>query len=183
MYAPCSGLVRAEVPSADVLPQQDIRACGKEEISNAPNLIIQGGPPSDTERNSQIVQDQMADFEKRREQMMMQQVERALRKPLDGEIRVMGGLEKIECTSKEQFFIIRHAAGTLKLKAPSAADQLTIRTFTQDAGGLQFGCGSSYPTLQAIVTYRPNQDKKGRNAGDLVALEYVPKSYQMPAAN
>ncbi len=161
----------------------DFRLMTKEEISSAPNLIIQGGPASDTERNSQIVENQMADFEKRREQMMMQQIERALRKPLDGEVRVMGGLEKIECTSKEQFFIIRHAAGTLKLKAPGAADQLTIRTFTQDAGGMQFGCGSSYPALQAIVTYRPSQDKKGKNAGDLVALEYVPKSYQLPSAN
>ncbi len=161
----------------------DFRLMTREEIASAPNLIVEGGPPSDTGRNAQIAAGQMADLEKRREQMMMQQLERSLRKPLDGEVRFMGGLEKIECTSKEQFFIFRNAAGTLKLKAPTAADQLTIRTFTPDAGGMQFGCGSSYPTLQAIVTYRPNQDKKGKNAGDLVALEYVPKSYQLPATN
>jgi len=161
----------------------DFRLMTKEEISSAPNLIIQGGPPSDTEQNAKEAADQMADFEKRREQMMMQQVEQALRKPLEGEVRVMGAVEKIECTSKEQFFVIRHAAGTLKLKAPTASNQLTIRTFTPDAGGMQFSCGSSYPTLQAIVTYRPNQDKKAKNAGDLAALEYVPKSYQLPASN
>ena len=160
----------------------DFRLMTKDEIANAPNLIIQGGPPSDTEQNAQIAADQMADFEKRREQMMMQQVERSLRKPLDGEVRVMGGVEKVECTSKEQFFIIRHAAGTLKLKAPQTG-QLKIMAFTQDAGGLQFSCGAGYPTLQAVVTYRPTQDKKGKNAGDLVALEYVPKSYQLPAVN
>lgn len=160
----------------------DFRLMTKDEIDNAPNLIIQGGPPSDTERNAQMASDQMVDFEKRREQMMMQQVERSLRKPLDGEVRVMGGVEKIECTTKEQFFVIRNARGLLKLKAPTAG-QLSIRAFTQDAGGLQFGCGSGYPTLQAIVTYRPSQDKKGKNAGDLVSLEYVPKSYQLPTSN
>ena len=160
----------------------DFRLMTREEIASAPNLIVEGGPPSDLERNSQIVQDQMAELEKRREQMMMQQLERSLRKPLDGEVRVMGGVEKVECTSKEQFFVIRNSAGTLRLKAPQAG-QLTIMAFTQDAGGMQFTCGSGYPTLQAIVTYRPTQDKKGKNAGDLVALEYVPKSYQLPAAH
>jgi hypothetical protein len=124
----------------------------------------------------------MAEFEKRREQMMMQQLERSLRKPLDDEVRLMGGVENVECTSKEQFFIIRHVGGSLRLKAPKSGE-LKIMAFTQDAGGMQFTCGSGYPTLQAIVTYRPSSDKKGKNSGDLIALEYVPKSYQLPATN
>ncbi len=160
----------------------DFRLMTKDEIANAPNLIIQGGPPSDTAKNAEIAAEQMADFEKRREQMMMQQLERALRKTQDGEVRLMGSVEKIECNNKDAFYLIKHAGGTLRLKSPPP-DRLHLMTFTQDAGGLQFGCGTGYPALQAIVTYRPSADKKGKNNGDLVALEYVPKSYQLPTAN
>ena len=160
----------------------DFRLMTADEIRNAPTVIIQGGPPSDTTKNSQIAAEQMAEFEKRRGQMMMQQLESSLRKPQDGEIRVMGGVEKIDCTTKDMFFVIKHAGGSLRLKSPPPG-QLQITTFTPDAGGLQFGCGTGYPALQAIVTYRPIQDKKGKHAGDLVALEYVPRTYQLPASN
>lgn len=160
----------------------DFRLMTQDEIANAPNLIIEGGPPSDTAKNAQVAADQMAEFEKRREQMMMQQLERSLRKPLDGELRVLGGVEKIECTNKDAFFVIRHEGGSLRLKSPPQG-QLKIMAFTPDAGGLQFGCGAGYPTLPAIVTYRPAADKKSKANGDLIALEYVPRAYQLPASN
>lgn len=160
----------------------EFRLLTPEDIKSAPNVIVEGGPPSDTAKNAEVAAAQMEDFEKRREQMMMQQLERSLRKPLDGEVRLMGSVDKIECSSKDAFYVVRHTSGTLRLKAP-ASGKLHLMAFTQDANGMQFGCGMGYPALQAIVTYRPSQDKKGKNNGDLVALEYVPRSFQLPAAN
>jgi len=160
----------------------DFRLMTEAEIASAPNIIVQGGPPSDLGKNARIVSEQMAEFEKKRDQMMIQQMERSMRKPLEGETRLIGSIEKVECSSKDVSFLIRTTTAVLKFKAPSPSE-MKIVSYTPDAGGLSFGCGVSYPTLPAVVTYRANQDKKGKDAGNLVALEFVPRAYQLPAEN
>jgi tetratricopeptide (TPR) repeat protein len=160
----------------------DFRLMSAAEIASAPNIIVQGGPPSDLAKNAQLASEQMSELEKKRDQMMLQQMERSMRKPLEGETRLIGRIEKVECSSKDVSFVIRTPTAVIKLKAP-APSEMKIISYTPDAGGLSFGCGVSYPTLPAVVTYRANQDKKGKNAGELVALEFVPQAYQLPAEN
>lgn len=104
---------------------------------------------------------------------MLEEIKQALRTPLDGEKREIGVVERIECSNNSIFFIAKIGTQTLKLKAKSPQD-VKIMTFTSDAGGLQFGCGVKLPPLPAVITYRP-KDKDG----EMVALEYVPKSFKL----
>lgn len=182
-YRPADAKLRNILTGLSFVPK-DFRLMSAEEMARVPNLIVQGGPPTDTAKNAEIAAGQMAEMEKRRREMMLQQIERALRRPVDGETRVLGTLDKIECSGKATLFNFNTPAGVIKLKAPEQQNQLKIVAFTQDASGVQFGCGASLPNVSAVVTYRPATEKKSKTAGDLIAVEFVPKSFELiPAEN
>lgn len=160
----------------------DFKLLTPEEIASAPNIIIQGGPPTDLKRNAEVSAKQLAEMEEKREQMMLERLSQSLRQPSDGELRLIGSVQKIECSGKEAVFQINGPGGLLKLKAPPS-DQLKIVAYTPDAGGLRFSCGVSYPTLSAVVTYRPVSGRSKKLDGDLVSLEFVPSIFKLPAEN
>lgn len=158
----------------------DFRFMTEEEMAAKPYVIIQGGPPTDTRRNAEAAAEEIAEMESKRRAAMMNHIQNAVRKPLAGEVRVMGTLDKIECSGSSAFYNIVSGIETLRLKAPADLKQLTLMAFTQDAAGVQFGCGTSLPNVSAIVTYRPTTEKKSKAAGEIVAIEFVPKSFVLP---
>ena len=105
---------------------------------------------------------------------MLESIKQALRIPLDGETRVLGIVDKIECSNNSIFFFAKIGIQTLKLKAKSPQD-VKIMSFTPDSGGLQFGCGVKLPPVPAVITYRP----KDKDGGEMIALEFVPKSFKL----
>lgn len=161
----------------------DFRLMTADEVANAPNIIVQGGPPTDLERNAEEAAEQQAKMEQRRREMMMQQIDRALRKAQDGETRVLGGIEKIECSGKNITAIIRSANVSLRLRSPQP-NELHLKTFVPDLGNSQLGCGFGAPDISAVITYRPSGDPKAKFAGDLVSIEFVPKTFVLvPSEN
>ncbi len=142
-------------------------------------VIIQGGPPTDTAKNAETAAAEIEEMERKRRDSMMNQIQNAVRKPQPGEIRVIGVLARIECSGKAAFYNIESGGGVLRLKVPEDHNKITIMAFTQDAAGAQFQCGTSLPNVSAIITYMPGNEKK--SAGELVAVEFVPKSFVLPA--
>lgn len=182
-YRPADAKSKNVLTGLSFVPK-DFRLMSAEEMARVPNVIVQGGPPTDLAKNAEIAAGEMAEMEKRRREMMLQQIERALRRPVDGETRVIATLDKIECSGKAALFNFITPTGVIKLKAPEDQNQLKIIAFTQDAAGVQFGCGASLPNVSAVVTYRPTTEKKSKFAGDLIAVEFVPKSFELvPAEN
>jgi hypothetical protein len=53
---------------------------------------------------------------------------------------------------------------------------LSIRGFTPDIESLRFGCNMKPVEIPVVFTYKPAADPKSKTSGDLVALEFVPKS-------
>lgn len=158
----------------------DFRHMTKAEMDKE-YVIIQGGPPTNTAKNAEIAAEEIAEMERKRREAMMGQIVNAVRKPQAGEVRVIGSLEKIECSGRTAYYIFASAGGPLKLKVPEDQSKFTIMSFTQDAAGVQFECGTSLSNVSAIVTYVPSTEKKGKAAGALVAVEFVPKSFTLPA--
>jgi len=144
------------------------RLKSEEELKQARQIIIEDDAPN-VEADPQAQQD----IEKNRREAMYEGIRQALRKPLDGEKRELGFIEKIECSNNAVFFFARLGTQTLKLKAKSPQD-VKMAAFTPDAGGMQFGCGVKLPPIPTIITYRP-KDKDG----EMVALEFVPKSFTL----
>ena len=159
----------------------DFRFMTAEEMKERPYIIVEGGPPTDTARNSEQSAQEIADMERKRREMILEQIEKAMRRPLDGEVRVMGTLQKVECSGSTAFYNILSGIATLRLRVPEDHKKVTIMAFTQEAAGAQFQCGSSLPNVSAVVTYRPGTESRSKVAGELVAVEFVPKSFVLPA--
>jgi hypothetical protein len=111
-----------------------------------------------------------------RRNVMFDQIRNSLRKPNPGEKRVFGYIESSECSNKGAFFFIKADSQLLKLNGAGNA-QPEIRGFTQEIENLQIGCGMKAVDVPVVVTYREAVDKKKKTAGDLVALEFVPRNF------
>jgi Protein of unknown function (DUF1570) len=140
-----------------------------EEFAKMQNIKV----VNEIETSPEVIAVENAEFEKGRIEAMMQGIREALRKPEAGEKREIGIVEKIECSGNAVFFLVKFETESLKLKAKSPQD-VKFNTFTPDIGGMQIGCGTKFPPIPAIVTYRP-KDK----AGEIVAVEFVPKSFKL----
>lgn len=123
-----------------------------------------GGPPEQIDPAAQ------------RRNAVLDSIRNALRKPGPGETRVLGFIEKSECSEKGAFFFIRTGIAVLKLNGGANAKP-ELRGFTPEIENLQIGCGMKSADVPVVVTYRENADKKSKSNGDLVALEFVPKSF------
>jgi tetratricopeptide (TPR) repeat protein len=104
-------------------------------------------------------------------------IQEALRKPLAGEARVQGLLVRIDCNQKGVVFNIKVGSRVLKLQS-EGFDNLHIVAYTPDAGS-RIGCGARKPENPVIITYRAAADTRARVDGEMVAIEFVPATFQL----
>ena len=116
------------------------------------------------------------DFEAERRNAMMAHIKDSIRKPGTGETQEMAFIERSECSNKGMFFYFKTATQILKLSNP-ASNKLAMRAFTPDVEHLQIGCGMKAVEIPVIITYTGVPDKKSKANGELIALEFVPKSF------
>lgn len=109
---------------------------------------------------------------------MEDSIKSALRKPAEGERRELTYPDKIECAGKSIFFLVKSGTQILKLKTDSP-QSLRITSFTQNPGMMQFGCGVKFPSIPAVVTFRPSADAKDKVSGEIVAIEFVPEGFKL----
>ncbi|MGD9563282.1 MAG: tetratricopeptide repeat protein [Pyrinomonadaceae bacterium] len=112
-------------------------------------------------------------LEERRRSIVFSHIRQNLRKPGRGEVRVIGFIEKSECSNKGAFFFIKTPTQLLKLKGGAAS----MRGFTPEIENLQIGCGMTAVDIPVVVTYSDAFDKKSKSNGSLVSLEFVPKNF------
>lgn len=117
-----------------------------------------------------------AEAEAQRRAAMMQAINLTLKKPAEGQKREMGYLDKIECTSKGVFFHIRTVARTFRL-LNSSPESLKIGVFTPDLTDMQIGCGIKPIEIPAVFVYTDKPDAKAKTDGEIISLEFVPKSF------
>lgn len=162
---------RGRLVSLEFVPA-DFRIMTEEETTAAAATVVVEavpvvGPPTRTT-------EMPADAQAAMRQMMIDRIREALRKPGDGEKRDIGFLEKIECSGKDRFMHLRTKAGVLKLAATTPP---AINAFTPDLAGVQFGCGMKPLEFPAVFVYADKP--KGKVAGVLVSLDFVPRSFEL----
>ena len=118
------------------------------------------------------------DFEARRREAILQQIKKAMRQPAAGEQRELGLLEKIECTGRAMFFYLKTATQTFKLTSDSP-QSIQMRAFTPDAAQIRFGCNLKQVDIPVVFTFKGNSDPKAESNGELVSLEFMPKSFTL----
>ncbi|MDQ4120092.1 MAG: tetratricopeptide repeat protein [Acidobacteriota bacterium] len=118
------------------------------------------------------------DFEGQRREAIMRSIKNAMRQPLEGEKREIGFIEKIECNNKGMFFYLKTQTQTFKFTAASP-QSVVLRAFTSEVEQLQFGCGMKQVDVPVVFTYKEESGKKNNTNGEIVALEFVPKSFTL----
>ncbi|HYH85526.1 MAG TPA: tetratricopeptide repeat protein [Pyrinomonadaceae bacterium] len=101
----------------------------------------------------------------------------ALRKPLSGETRARGTLTRVECGARGLVFVVKVGERLLRLSAKTF-EELHIMAFTSEAGSV-LSCGPRKIESPVVVTYRTASDARAKTDGPLVALEFVPASFQL----
>ncbi|MEO6334413.1 MAG: tetratricopeptide repeat protein, partial [Pyrinomonadaceae bacterium] len=127
--------------------------------------VEESGPPRDG-----------GDLAEQRRKAMMDAIRERLRKPAGGERRELGFIERTECSSKSAFMHIKVGTEVLKLIYPQA---IVMGAFTPDVEGVQLGCGMKGVDIPVVFVFKPVVDAKGKVAGELVSLEFVPKSFTL----
>ena len=102
-----------------------------------------------------------------------------LRPPAAGETQVQGTLVSIECDAKGLVFVVKTAAGVLKLRSASF-DDIELTTYDSSVKG-EITCGARKPENTVIVCYVPNLDKKVKADGVLKSIEFVPATFKLKA--
>ena len=108
---------------------------------------------------------------------MLDAIRNAMRKVQDGEKREQGFIEKIECDNKGMYMFFKTDTQIIKLSRISPT--IPITAFTPDIQGIQFGCGLKQLDILVVFTYKPNADPKSKIPGDLISLEFMPKSFKL----
>ncbi|HEV8592707.1 MAG TPA: tetratricopeptide repeat protein [Pyrinomonadaceae bacterium] len=116
------------------------------------------------------------DLESMRRNAILQSMKEALRKPLEGERRMLGTLEKSECDKKGMYFFMRSGSELLKLFT-STPNNILLKAFVPDLQGIRFGCGMTALDAPVVFTYKQVSDATGKTAGEIISLEFVPKSF------
>lgn len=116
------------------------------------------------------------DAEARRREMMMRGLAAALKKPGEGQKREMGYLDKIECTNKGFSFVIRTTAKIYRLRT-MVSNPPSIDVYVPDLAGMEFGCAIKPIEFPAVFIYTDKPDGKTKTDGEIVSLEFVPKSF------
>ncbi|MDH3530326.1 MAG: tetratricopeptide repeat protein [Acidobacteriota bacterium] len=113
-------------------------------------------------------------IERERKRMMDEGLHSILRKPLAGETRVMGVIEKVECSSKGFGLSVATSSGKLSLSTRTP-QQMLIVTFRRDIDA-NLRCGKEPPKADVVVTYAA-AESGSKSDGKLIALEFVPEGF------
>jgi tetratricopeptide (TPR) repeat protein len=110
------------------------------------------------------------------EEGLMRAFNEAVRKPLSGEQRVLGYLEKIDCSGKGGVFSIRAQSNAARLRL-NAANLQQLRTITFVAGreGKQLQCGERERADFVVATFK-NSERAA--PAEIVSLEFVPENFR-----
>jgi hypothetical protein len=100
-----------------------------------------------------------------------------IRKPGPGEEQARGLLERVDCNGNVATFTVQAGARTLKLHAANF-NAVQYKTYTPEVSG-DISCGVRNPANNVVVTFRPAKEARAKFDGDVVAVEFVPKDFQL----
>lgn len=100
-----------------------------------------------------------------------------LRKPKDGEQRVQGFLNRVDCAADTILFSIDAGGQKLTFYA-NKLERVRFVTYSPAVRG-EMSCGMRRPPNPVVVTFRAGRQERVRSDGEVVAVEFVPLDFQL----
>ena len=158
---------RAEQINSMVEQHQEFEKARAEYMKNSgsnPAPLRKDAPPTLTRRVSESEHANLS-------------INGALRPMLEGEQRVIGRVQKIDCRKMPVTYTIDAGGTTFTLTSKNFQD-LTVGVFHTEHADLQVGCEANIASLNSVITYRPAA-ASAKSRGELVALEFVPSDFRI----
>jgi Putative Zn-dependent protease, contains TPR repeats len=133
------------------------------------------GPP--ILRKTSVKEPTQEELDKQAEEENNRSINRALRKPLDGEKHVIGQIQAVSCRARPLVYTVKAADGTFTLTSKDFQG-LTLMAYVENADQAQIGCDAKLSEFNAVLTYKELAAAKGTSRGELVAVEFVPKTFR-----
>lgn len=175
-YKPATGVGSGELVAIEFVPN-DFRLLKPDEIKQpAPRIVAVESIDANGVALSGLVNGSPPNIDQIRRDSIMQWIKTSLPRPAEGEKREIGHLDKIECSEKDLFFIIRTADGILRLQNPGSKP-LPVRLYIPEVQGTVFDCSLRPIEFPAVFIYRPAPDAKSKTSGVILSLDFVPRSF------
>ena len=131
-----------------------------------------------------VTDEPMSDEEiaRRRAKAMLESLNATLRVPQGNEKRLLGYVTKIDCQNNQILFSVRADNQNLLLRSNSL-ETLTLVSFESGLVDSDFGCGITKNENLSVITYRPAANEKSNIAGEIIAVEFVPKTFRFLSGN
>ena len=155
-----NGTVRGDLISIEFVPP-GFRILSKEEMTKSFAI----------DPSTQIT-------DSKEQEAIIRSIRQALYQPKHGETRMLGYLDRIECSNSERYYVIRMVAKTYRL-AGGAPETMPIRLFTRELEGMQFGCRMQPIDVPVVFIYRDTPDSKSGSDGEIISLEFVPRGFTL----
>jgi tetratricopeptide (TPR) repeat protein len=126
-----------------------------------------------------VTDEPMSDEEiaRRREKAMLESLNATLRVPQRDEKRLLGYVTKIECQNTQVIFSVKAGNQIFQLHSNSL-ETLMLVSFDPALVDSEFGCGVRIKEIPSVITYRPAADEKSKTTGEIVSVEFVPKTFR-----
>ena len=175
------GMNRGDLVAVEFVPQ-DFRLMDEKELAETTNYI-EGNVSRTSENPPTIIAvgteepPKEQDFETQRRNAMLNFIKTSIRQPGPGEKRELGFIDKAECTNKGVIYFYLHTqTGALKLSNASPSS-IRMRTFAPDMEDVRIGCPMRSVDVPVVFVYKDLPDKKTKTKGEILSLEFVPKSF------
>jgi tetratricopeptide (TPR) repeat protein len=111
------------------------------------------------------------------EEAMMSAIRDALRRPTEGETRLVGRLASIDCDRQGVTFIVRAGDRTLRLSGGNFQN-IQLTSFAAETFAGTIGCEPYKGEGTVVITFRPATGR-AKIDGSAVALEFVPAKFRL----
>lgn len=113
------------------------------------------------------------------ERLIVEALNQMLRKPKEGEERMVGVLSKIVCSKNGITYLLETEEGEVKFSSPTF-ENLRFAIFNNILKKEKINCGSSFPDNLVIVTFQPIEDADSEEIGRVLGIEFVPNYFRFP---
>jgi hypothetical protein len=105
-------------------------------------------------------------------------INEALRKAQPDEKRSLGLVQKIECKGPAITYQVRLGETALALTSKDFQN-LIVTSYASGADSVNIGCGADISSLFALLTYKDPPTAKPGLKGQLIAIDFVPKTFRL----
>ncbi len=108
----------------------------------------------------------------------MRSINSSLRKTLNGETRVNGRIQKIDCKKRPLAYTIKTATETFTVTSVDFAS-LDLHALDPQTQMAEVGCDADLSAFNALLTYKTATTPKNTSRGELIAIEFIPADFRL----